>query len=191
MEALIVSAGVVALAEIGDKTMLLALVLAARFRAPAAVIAGILVATLANHALAALVGVSAAELFEGPWLRWIVGLSFLAMAAWTLVPDRDDGLDDTPRRRFGPFLATTFAFFLVEIGDKTQVATVVLAARFDSILLVTLGTTAGMLAVNAPTVLLGGALAGRLPLGAIRAAAAAIFAVLGVLTLAAPGMIGA
>lgn len=191
METLFVSAGVVAVAEIGDKTMLLALVLAARFRAPVAIIAGIFVATVFNHALAALVGVSVAGLLEGEWLRWIVGGSFLAMAAWTLVPDRDDGLDGAPRRRLGPFLATAVAFFLVEMGDKTQIATVVLAARYDSVALVTAGTTLGMLAANAPAVLLGGAMAARLPLGAIRAAAAAIFAVLGVLTLVLPETVGA
>jgi len=182
MESLLVSTGVVAIAEIGDKTQLLALVLAARYRRPLPIILGILVATLANHALAAWAGGLAAAWIGPAALRWILGLLFVAMAAWCLIPDKDGGV---PGRAAGAgaFVATLVAFFLVEIGDKTQLATVALAARFEAVLLVTLGTTLGMMIANAPVVLFGEAIARRLPLEAIRIAAALIFATLGTIVL--------
>jgi putative Ca2+/H+ antiporter (TMEM165/GDT1 family) len=182
MHAFLISTGVVALAEIGDKTQLLALVLAARFRQPLPVIAGILVSTLLNHAVAGYAGTLAGELLTGPWMRWILGISFIAMAGWALIPDK---LDEAPKEsgRHGAFVTTLIAFFLVEIGDKTQIATVALAAQFEALVPVVAGTTLGMLLANGPVVLLGGAAADRLPLKLIRAVAAAIFAILGVLIL--------
>ncbi|OSZ63726.1 hypothetical protein CAP39_13835 [Sphingomonas sp. IBVSS1] len=172
------SAGVVALAEIGDKTMLLAVLLAARYRQPGAVIAGILVATLANHGLAAWAGAALAAWLAGPWFQLAVAIGFLAMAAWTLVPD---AMDDAPQlvNRAQAFAATSIAFFLVEIGDKTQVATVALGARFHDIMSVTIGTTAGMMLANVPAVLLGERALTLVPLGLVRRLAAAIFAGLG------------
>ncbi|WP_308910144.1 TMEM165/GDT1 family protein [Pseudokordiimonas caeni] len=184
MEAFLVSTGVVAIAEIGDKTQLLALFLAARFRAPLPIIMGILVATLANHGLAAWAGLLVADWLSGDTLRWILGLSFLAMAAWMLVPDKLD--DDAPANaRFGPFLATLIAFFLVEIGDKTQVATVALSARFQDLPLVTAGTTLGMMLANVPAVLIGDAAATKIPLKLVHGIAAVIFATLGIVALVA------
>jgi len=182
MDALLVSAAVVALAEIGDKTQLLALALAARFRRRWAVIGGILVATLANHALAGILGRLVGDLMSPEVMRWVVGLSFLPMAAWALVPDRAPQ-PGTARGRLGPFLATSVAFFLVEIGDKTQIATVALAARYPSLVAVILGTTLGMMLANVPAVLCGELATGRLPMRAIRLAAAALFAGLGTATL--------
>lgn len=179
------SAGVVALAEIGDKTMLLALVLAARYRQPVAVLMGILLATLANHGLAAWAGVALAAWLAGPWFQVAVAIGFLAMAAWTLVPDR---LDEAPQAAGpGPFnalIGTMLAFFVVEIGDKTQIATVALAARFQDVLAVTIGTTLGMMLANAPAVLLGEAIVTRVPLRRVRQIAALIFAGLGIAVLA-------
>ncbi|CAA7615114.1 TMEM165/GDT1 family protein [Magnetospirillum sp. UT-4] len=186
MDSLLVSTAVVAVAEIGDKTQLLALCLAARFRRPVPVILGILVATVANHALAAWVGVLIAQWLGGELLRWILGLSFLAMAGWMLVPDKADE-DAACGSRFGPFLATLVAFFLVEIGDKTQVATIALSARFNDLVLVTAGTTLGMMLANVPAVLLGEVAATRVPLKLVHGAAALIFAVMGVLALANVG----
>jgi len=182
MEAFLVSTGIVAIAEIGDKTQLLALLLAARYRRPVPIILGILVATIANHALAAWVGGLAASWIGASALRWILGALFIAMALWCLIPDK---AGDVPQSgaRTGAFAATLVAFFLVEIGDKTQIATVALAARFESVLLVTAGTTLGMMLANVPVVLFGDAIAKRLPLRAIRIAAATVFAVLGVLVL--------
>jgi len=182
MEAVLISLAVVAAAEIGDKTQLLALLLAAKFRKPAPVVAGIAVATVLNHGIAAGLGVWVAEWLGPDLLRWIVGISFLGMAAWTLVPDK---MDDEPRMwdRAGPFVATAISFFLVEIGDKTQIATVALGARFSDVVAVTTGTTLGMLIADVPAVFIGGAMAGRLPLRLVRAIAAALFAILGVLTL--------
>ena len=183
MEAFIISATVVAIAEIGDKTQLLALVLAARFRRPLPIILGILVATLANHGLAAWLGSLVADWLGGDWLRWIIGLSFIAMAVWIMVPDK---LDDERKltNGFGPFLATLVAFFIVEIGDKTQIATVALAIRFNDLLLVTCGTTLGMMLANIPAVLLGNVAATRVPLKLVHGIAAGIFAVLGILAIA-------
>ena len=182
MEALLVSTGVVAVAEIGDKTQLLALVLAARFRAPLPIIFGILVATLANHALAAWVGVLVAGWLGAETLRWILGLSFLAMAAWIMVPDKVDD-DAATESRFGPFLATVIAFFLLEIGDKTQIATIALSARFNDLVMVTAGTTLGMMLANVPAVLVGKAAATAIPMKVVHAIAAVIFAVLGIMAL--------
>jgi Ca2+/H+ antiporter, TMEM165/GDT1 family len=183
MYPLLVSTGVVALAEIGDKTQLLALLLAARFRQPWPICLGILFATLANHAAAGLAGLWVGDLLQGPSFRWILGVSFLAVAAWTLIPDKLDG-DEGPRRQAGAFMTTLVCFFLVEIGDKTQVATVALAAQFQSLAPVVVGTTLGLMIANVPLVFLGGKAADRLPLAAIRYIAAAIFAGLGVYVLA-------
>ncbi len=189
MEAILISAGAVALAEIGDKTQLLALTLTARFRRPVPIILGILLATLVNHLLAALIGSHGAAFIDriggAQVLRWIVGLSFLAMAAWTLIPDTLDddiaGKDKAPR--FGVFLTTLISFFLVEMGDKTQIATVALAARVHDVLGVAAGTTVGMMLANVPVVLLAGFAAQRLPLRTIRIVAAVLFAVLGIAAL--------
>jgi putative Ca2+/H+ antiporter (TMEM165/GDT1 family) len=182
MEALFVSTGVVALAEIGDKTQLLALILAARYRTPLPIVLGILFATLLNHGLAAWLGALAAGWLGADMLRWILGAGFLAMAGWCLVPDKAE--DGPPAAaKMGAFLATLIAFFLVEIGDKTQIATVALAARFHDIVLVTAGTTLGMMLVNAPAVLCGDGIARLVPLQPVRIAAALLFAILGALTL--------
>ncbi|MEZ5669976.1 MAG: TMEM165/GDT1 family protein [Alphaproteobacteria bacterium] len=181
MESLLVSTGVVALAEIGDKTQLLALLLCARFRAPLPILAGILIATVANHALAALLGTAVGDWLQSEALQWGLGAGFVLMGLWTLKPDRLDGDSAGPADRYGAFLTTLVAFFLVEIGDKTQVATMALAARFQDIAMVTVGTTLGMMAANAPVVALGGFAADRLPLRTIRLAAAALFGALGAL----------
>ena len=177
MDALLVSTLTVALAEIGDKTQLLALLLAARYRKPWPIVAGIFVATLVNHAASAWAGAWLATLVSPQALRWIVVACFLAVAAWALVPDKLDDAD-APRPRVGAFLATLAAFFLVEIGDKTQVATVVLAARYVPLWQVITGTTVGMLLANVPVVFLGARFADRLPLRAARWTAAAVFAAL-------------
>jgi putative Ca2+/H+ antiporter (TMEM165/GDT1 family) len=187
MDALLVSTSVVALAEIGDKTQLLAFALAARYRAPWPVAAGIFLATLANHALAATGGVWLADLLTPAWLAWAVGLSFLAMAAWVLVPDKPDEGLGAGARLVSPFWATLVAFFLVEIGDKTQVATIALAARYEALLAVVAGTTLGMMLANLPVVFCGGLLAGRLDARWMRRAAAALFAALGAASLLAAG----
>lgn len=184
MEAFLVSTGLVAIAEIGDKTQLLALLLAARFRKPVPIIAGILVATIANHALAAWIGMVAGAFLSGPWMKWVLGLAFIGFGAWALIPDKfEDG--DRPKDRAGVFLTTLVAFFFVEMGDKTQVATVALAAKFQQVLLVAAGTTLGMMIANVPAVLIGEAAATRLPLKYIRWAAAASFAAIGVWILVA------
>ena len=176
LNAFLVSTGTVALAEIGDKTQLLALLLAARFRKPWPIIAGIFIATLLNHALAAWVGQLVAEWLTPNALRWIVATSFIAIALWTLKPDT---LDDEHLPAHGAFIATVIAFFIAEIGDKTQVATVLLAARFDALMMVVAGTTLGMLLANVPVVLLGSRFAQRLPLRAARTVAACLFLLLG------------
>jgi Ca2+/H+ antiporter, TMEM165/GDT1 family len=174
LNTLIISTLAVAIAEIGDKTQLLALVLAARFRRPWAVIAGIFVATLLNHALAGWVGAWVADWIGPELLRWLLAASFLAVAAWTLVPDTLDA-NAPPVSARGAFIATTLAFFLVEMGDKTQVATVVLAATYDPLWQVVAGSTLGMLLANAPVVVLGQHAAPRLPLHYVRWVAAAFF----------------
>jgi putative Ca2+/H+ antiporter (TMEM165/GDT1 family) len=186
MDALLMSTALVALAEMGDKTQLLSLVLAARFKRPGPIVAGILAATLANHALAGALGAWVTALAGPQVMRWVVGLGFLAMAAWTLKPDRlDDDDVAAGATRWGVFGATTLAFFVAEMGDKTQFATVALAARYEALALVVVGTTLGMMAANVPVVLAGERLTRRLPLRVLRAAAAALFALLGVAALLA------
>lgn len=182
LEALLVSAGVVALAEIGDKTQLLALVLAARFRAPLPVIAGILTATLANHLAAGAVGTLLAAYIDPRVMRWLLALSFLGTALWMLRPDSAPALSERGGR-FGAYGTTVIAFFVMEIGDKTQLATVALAARYHALAAVVGGTTLGMLIADVPVVLLGRAVAQRLPLAWVQRVAAAVFVVLAVVTL--------
>lgn len=179
MDALLTSAAVVALAEIGDKTMLLAIVLATRFRRPLPIILGILAATLANHGIAAFVGQSVAAILEGAWFRLAVGTSFVAMALWTLVPDKLDDVEEGGRDRFGALLTTTVAFFIAEIGDKTQVATIALGAQFQNVLLVTIGTTMGMMIANVPAVYFGNRIIEFVPLKAVRIVAALLFLAIG------------
>lgn len=182
VEAFLVSTGIVALAEIGDKTQLLALVLAARFRRPVPIILGILVATLVNHALAGAAGAWVASAIGPVAMRWILGISFIAMAVWMLVPDSiDDEKEAAPR--FGVFGTTLVAFFLLEMGDKTQIATVALAAKYDALAAVVAGTTLGMMLANVPAVLLGEVAARKLPMRLVHGIAATIFLVLGVLVL--------
>lgn len=178
MEALLTSTALVALAEIGDKTQLLAILLATRFKRPWPIIAGIFVATLGNHFLAALVGSQVASLLDGAWFRYLIAASFIAMAVWTLIPDKIDDVADKPAR-FGAFLTTTIAFFLVEMGDKTQVATVALGARFHDVLAVTAGTTAGMMLANVPAVFLGNELVKRVPMRTVHVVAALLFLAIG------------
>jgi len=187
-EAFLTSTVLVAVAEIGDKTQLLSFVLAARLRKPGAIIAGIFVATVLNHALAGSVGVWLAQMISPQWLPWITGMVFIAFGLWTLHPD---SLDDDPKmHRAGAFVTTTIAFFIAEMGDKTQLATVALGAQFQGALVaVVMGTTIGMMLANVPAVLIGGKLAQRLPLTAIRWIAAALFIATGALTIwGAPGI---
>lgn len=184
IEAFLSSTVVVALAEIGDKTMLLAIVLAARLRAPWAILGGILVATLANHALAAVVGSQVAGLLQADWFRIAVALGFIAMAAWTLVPDKLDDDENTVRSAGGAFLTTLVSFFLVEMGDKTQIATIALAAHYQSVLVVAAGTTLGMMLANGPAVFLGEAIERRVSMKLTRTLAALLFLVLGLWQLA-------
>jgi putative Ca2+/H+ antiporter (TMEM165/GDT1 family) len=179
MEALITSTVIVALAEIGDKTQLLAILLATRFKRPWPIILGIFCATLANHFLAALVGAEAASWLEGAWFRYAIALSFVAMGLWTLIPDRFDEAEKAPPR-FGAFATTLVSFFLVEMGDKTQLATVALGARFENVFAVAAGTTIGMMAANIPAVLLGDALIQRVPLKLVHALAAFLFIAIGI-----------
>ncbi len=181
MDALFTSAAVVAFAEIGDKTMLLAIVLAARLKRPGPIILGILAATLANHFLAAFVGAQAASFLEGDWFRYLVAASFIVMAAWALVPDKlEDEEAVRQTGRSGVFVTTFVAFFLVEMGDKTQIATIALAARFNDVLMVTLGTTAGMMIANVPAVFLGHKLIRRVRLTVVRMIAAGLFLIIGI-----------
>lgn len=183
MDAFLIPVGVIAVAELGDKTQLMAFLLAARYRTALPVIAGIFLATVANHGLAGGLGVWLATLVAPGTLRWIVGIAFLAVAAWMLLPERPAANDEVPSRRFGPFMATLLAFFLAEMGDKTQLATVVLGARFEALAPVVLGTTLGMLAANIPAVLVGEALAQKLPMKGIRYAAAGLFIATGLVTI--------
>ncbi|HEV3240230.1 MAG TPA: TMEM165/GDT1 family protein [Casimicrobiaceae bacterium] len=183
MEAFLVSLLVVAVGEMGDKTQFLALVLAARFRRALPIVCGIFVAALANHTLAGLVGAGVRQAVPATYLRWLLAASFLAVALWALVPERQNGRDAVLPSRLGVFSFTVLAFFLAEIGDKTQIATIVLAARFDNLFAVIAGTTLGMLAADVPVVWLGHAAASRIPLRALRLAAAGLFAVLAVVTL--------
>lgn len=186
MDAFLVSTAIVALAEIGDKTQLLAFILAARFRRPWPIVLGILVATLANHAFAAAVGTWLTTLMGPHTLRWVLGLSFIAMAVWTLIPDKFDE-DEARLPRLGVFGATLVAFFLAEMGDKTQIATVALAAQYQALVAVVAGTTLGMMIANVPAVLLGDRIATRMPVKLVHGIAAAIFLGLGIATLAGAG----
>ncbi|HEY4345263.1 MAG TPA: TMEM165/GDT1 family protein [Parvibaculum sp.] len=183
MEAFFISLSGVAIAEIGDKTQLLALVLAARFRKPLPIIAGIFVATIVNHALAAELGILIAGWLTPEILNWALGVSFLAAGVWMLIPDKEGELSDGVAARFGPFLTTTIAFFIAEMGDKTQLATIGLAARFHDLLSVAAGTTLGMMIANVPAVLLGEVAAKALPMQLVRGTAAAIFIALGCVTI--------
>jgi putative Ca2+/H+ antiporter (TMEM165/GDT1 family) len=184
LEAFLVSTGIVALGEMGDKTQLLAMLLAARFRKPLPIVFGILVATLANHALAGAVGQWVADAIGPVWLRWIIGASFLAMAVWMMIPDHvDDDEAATKGLRLGVFGTTVVAFFLAEMGDKTQIATVALAARYEAFVTVVAGTTLGMMLANVPAVYLGDQIAKKVSMTLVHGVSALIFAVLGVLTL--------
>ena len=190
MENFLIATGVVALAEIGDKTQLLSFVLAARFRKPWPIIAGILVATLGNHALAAALGAGLAGLFDGEMLRWVLGVSFLGMALWMLVPDKLDADTLAVAPRWGVFGSTALAFFRAEMGDKTQIATVALAAQTHAVLSIVLGTTFGMLLANVPAVLVGDRLAARLPVRLMHVLAALLFAALGLYALCGAALPG-
>ena len=186
MEAFLISTGIVGLAEIGDKTQLLAFLLAAKFRKPLPIVLAIFVATIANHAFAAAVGAWITSMLGPDVLRWVLGVSFLAMAAWTLIPDKLDE-DETKLAKYGVFLTTLIAFFMAEMGDKTQVATVALAARYHDIVSVVLGTTFGMMLANVPAVYLGDRIANRVSLRLVHGIAALVFAMLGVATLLGAG----
>ena len=182
MEAFLFSTGVVALAEIGDKTQLLAFLLAAKFRKPGPIILGILLATIANHGFAGAIGTLLTTWMNPETLRWVLGISFIAMGAWILVPDKIDD-EEASLTRFGVFGTTLVAFFLAEMGDKTQIATVALAAKYHAYFQVVAGTTLGMLLANVPAVVLGDRLAGRMPVKLVHRIAAALCALLGVATL--------
>jgi Ca2+/H+ antiporter, TMEM165/GDT1 family len=186
-EAFAVSTGVVALGEIGDKTQLLALLLAARFRKPLPIIAGIFVATLLNHAAAGALGAWLTRVIDPTWMRWVLGISFLAVAAWMLVPDKAEEVEGQGSGRFGVFGITVVAFFLAEMGDKTQIATVMLAARYDSLVAVVVGTTLGMMLANVPAVLLGEKAVKFVPLVWVHRISALVFAAIGILVLAGVG----
>ncbi len=186
MEAFLISTGIVALAEIGDKTQLLAFILAAKFRKPALISAGILIATIVNHGFAGAMGAWLTSLMAPETLRWILGASFIGMALWTLVPDKFEETD-AKLARFGVFGTTLIAFFIAEMGDQTQIATVALSAQFKSFYAVVAGTTLGMMIANVPAVLLGNRIAHRIPVRLVHTIAAAIFAILGVATLAGVG----
>lgn len=189
MEAFLVSTGIVALGEMGDKTQLLALLLAARWRRPWPIVAGIAVATLANHAAAGALGGWVAAQLGPELLRWVVGGGFIAMAAWMLVPDRidKDDANASGRWRLGVFGSTVVAFFLAEMGDKTQIATVALAARFADLWAVVAGSTLGLLLANVPVVFFGERVARALPMPLVHAASALVFAALGLLTVLGAG----
>lgn len=186
MEAFLISTGIVALAEIGDKTQLLAFILAAKFRKPWPIIWGILVATLANHGFAGALGTWITTLMGPDTLRWVLGVSFIAMAIWTLIPDKFDE-DDAKLARFGVFGTTLIAFFLAEMGDKTQVATIALAAQYQNLIAVVAGTTFGMMLANVPAVIMGDRIADKMPVKLVHRIAAAIFAILGIATLLGAG----
>lgn len=186
LETYFVSTLLVALAEMGDRTQLLAIMLASRFRRPVPILLGILVATLANHTLAALAGFYVSSLLSTQWFRYAISISFIAMALWALIPDKEDE-DDKPDRlgKLGVFLATAVSFFLVEMGDKTQVATAALAARYHGVLLVAAGTTTGMMLANIPAVFLGHSVTRVLPIKWLRIAAALLYLALGLWGVAA------
>lgn len=183
MEALYISTGVVALAEMGDKTQLLAFILAARFKKPVPIILGILLATLVNHGLAGALGAWITSVVSPDTMRWVLGLSFIAMAVWTLIPDKIEEEETQIAQKLGVFGATLVTFFLAEMGDKTQIATVALAAHYGAPLLVVIGTTLGMLIADVPAVFVGNKFADRIPMKLVHSIAAAIFAIMGILTL--------
>ncbi|MGX5672797.1 TMEM165/GDT1 family protein [Thermomonas fusca] len=187
MESLLVSTGVVALAEIGDKTQLLAFILAARFKKPVPIILGILAATIVNHGLAGALGAWITATLTPEVLRWVLGLSFIGMAIWTLIPDKIEEEETLIAGKFGVFGATLVTFFLAEMGDKTQIATVAMAAHYATPLLVVIGTTLGMLIADVPAVFIGDKLANRIPMKLVHSIAAGIFALLGVATLLGAG----
>ena len=183
MEAFLISTGVVALAEIGDKTQLLAFILAARFKKPLPIIAGILCATLVNHGLAGALGAWITSVVSPEVMRWVLGLSFIGMAIWTMIPDKIEEEETQVARRLGVFGATLITFFLAEMGDKTQIATVALAAHYGTPLMVIAGTTFGMLLADVPAVLIGNKFAARIPMKLVHSIAAGIFALMGLATL--------
>ncbi len=183
MDAFLISTGIVSLAEIGDKTQLLAFLLAARYKKPWTIILAILLATIANHALAGLLGTWLTTLLAPDVLRWALGISFVLMAGWILIPDKLDGAEATSIGHLGVFSTTLLTFFLAEMGDKTQIATVALAAQYQAFFLVVLGTTLGMMIANVPAVLVGEKLAHRIPVKWVHAIASAIFLILGVFVL--------
>lgn len=183
MEAFFISTGVVALAEIGDKTQLLAFILAARFKKPLPIIAGILCATLVNHGLAGALGTWITSVVSPEIMRWALGLSFIGMAIWTMIPDKIEEEETQIAQRLGVFGATFITFFLAEMGDKTQIATVALAAHYAAPLMVIAGTTLGMLIADVPAVFIGNKFAEKIPMKLVHAIAASIFAVMGLLTL--------
>lgn len=187
MESLFVSTGVVALAEIGDKTQLLAFLLAARFKKPAPIIAGILLATIVNHGLAGALGAWITATVSGEVLRWVLGLSFIGMAVWTLIPDKIEEEETQIAKRLGVFGATLITFFLAEMGDKTQIATVAMAVHYAAPVMVVIGTTLGMLIADVPAVFVGDKLANKIPMKLVHGVAAAVFALLGVMTLLGAG----
>lgn len=183
MEALLVSTGVVALAEIGDKTQLLAFILAARFKKPLPIVAGILCATLVNHGLAGALGAWITSVANPEVMRWMLGLSFIGMAIWTMIPDKVEEEETQVAKHFGVFGATLVTFFLAEMGDKTQLATVALAAHYGTPVMVIAGTTLGMLIADVPAVFIGNKFANNIPMKLVHSVAAAIFAAMGLLTL--------
>jgi putative Ca2+/H+ antiporter (TMEM165/GDT1 family) len=183
MEALYISTGVVALAEMGDKTQLLAFILAARFKKPVPIILGILCATLVNHGLAGVLGAWITSVISPETMRWVLGLSFMGMAIWTLIPDKIEEEETQVAQKLGVFGATLVTFFLAEMGDKTQIATVALAAHYGAPLLVVIGTTLGMLIADVPAVFVGNKFADKIPMKLVHSIAAGIFAIMGVLTL--------
>jgi len=187
IESLLVSTGVVALAEIGDKTQLLAFLLAARFKKPVPIILGILAATVVNHGLAGAVGAWITHSVSPEILRWVLGASFIGMAIWTMIPDKIEDEETQVAKRFGVFGATLITFFLAEMGDKTQIATIAMAAHYADPLLVVIGTTLGMLIADVPAVFVGDKLANKIPMKLVHSVAAAVFAVLGVATLLGAG----
>jgi putative Ca2+/H+ antiporter (TMEM165/GDT1 family) len=187
MESLFISTGVVALAEIGDKTQLLAFLLATRFKKPLPIIAGILVATILNHSLAGALGAWITATLSPEALRWILGLSFIGMAVWTLIPDKIEEEEMQVAKKFGVFGATLITFFLAEMGDKTQIATVAMAAHYPSPVLVVIGTTLGMLIADVPAVYIGDRFAAKIPMKLVHGIAAAMFAAMGVATMLGAG----
>lgn len=187
MESLLVSTGVVALAEIGDKTQLLAFILAARFKKPLPIIIGILAATVINHGLAGALGAWITSSISPEVLRWVLGASFIGMAIWTMIPDKIEEEETQVAQRFGIFGATFITFFLAEMGDKTQIATVAMAAHYSAPLMVVIGTTLGMLIADVPAVFAGDKLANKIPMKLVHSIAAAVFAALGIATLMGAG----